>query len=164
MELDENKLRVSRFELKTLPTVESMVPSINSSTKSVHYEIFNLTKPDESTKEEPLKAKICYLRKSKNFDGYGLVLIFEKQLHIIGTVEKTSPAYRAGLQENDVIIFVGKTNVEKLIHDDVKFMIREAALGSNHVELTVISKSDIPKYKTLQEKGLIDWSIMGLEK
>jgi hypothetical protein len=43
-------------------------------------------------------------------------------------------------------------------------MIREAALGSDHVELTVISKSDIPKYKTLQEKGLIDWSIMGLEK
>ncbi|CAF1166753.1 unnamed protein product [Adineta steineri] len=43
-------------------------------------------------------------------------------------------------------------------------MIRAAALASNQVELTVISKLDIPEYKTLQEKGLIDWSIMGLER
>jgi C-terminal processing protease CtpA/Prc len=107
---------------------------------------------------------MCYLRKSEKFDSYGLVLMFQQQLHIIDTVEKTSPAYRAGLQENDVILFVGKTNVEKLIDDDVKFMIRAAALASNHVELTVISKSDISKYKTLKEKGLIDWSIMGSEK
>ncbi len=31
-------------------------------------------------------------------------------------------------------------------------MIRAMTLASNQVELTVLSKSDIPKYKTLQEQ------------
>ena len=113
---------------------------------------FIITQPDESSKEEPLKAKLCRLRKSKSYDGYGLVLKFQQHLHIIGEVEEASPSYRAGLRANDVIIFVGKTNVEKLIHDDVKVMIRAMALASNHVELTVLSKSDIPRYKTFKKK------------
>ncbi|CAF2842538.1 unnamed protein product [Rotaria sp. Silwood2] len=116
-------------------------------TKSHRYEIFNIVKSDESIKEEPLKAKLCYLRKN---------------LHVIGVVEEASPSYRAGLHENDVIIFVGKKNLEKLTHDDVKVMIRAMTLASNQVELTVLSKLHIPRYKKLQEKDLIDWSIMGL--
>lgn len=157
---DENKRRGSRYELKDYPSFQSSVSSENNSTKSRRYEIFNLTNPNE----EPLKAKICRLRKSKHFDGYGLVLKSQRHLHIIGEVEEASPSYRAGLRENDIIIFVGKTNVEKLTHDDVKVMIRAMALASNQVELTVLSKLDIPRYKTLQEKGLIDWSIIGLER
>ncbi|CAF1251295.1 unnamed protein product [Adineta steineri] len=70
-------------------------------------------------------------------------------------ISKTS-SYRASLRENDVILFVGKTNVEKLTHENIKVMIRAAALASNQIALTVISKLDIPEYKTLQEKGLID--------
>lgn len=41
-------------------------------------------------------------------------------------------------------------------------MIRAMALAINHVELTVLSRMDIPRYKTLKEKGLLDWSVMGL--
>lgn len=63
-----------------------------------------------------------------------------------------------------MILFVGTSNVEKLTHDDVKVMIRAMTLASKKVDLTVLSKADIPKYKTLQQKGLIDWSVMGLEK
>ncbi|CAF1581437.1 unnamed protein product, partial [Adineta steineri] len=164
---DPNQRRISRFELKRQPSFESLASSISTAskpTKSSRYEIFNLTQPDESSTEEPLKAKICHLRKSKHYDGYGLVLKFQQHLHIIGEVEHASPSYRAGLRENDVILFVGKTNVEKLAHEDIKVMIRAASLASNQVDLTVISKLDIPEYKTLQEKGLIDWSIMGLER
>jgi len=165
---DANNRGISRFELKKRPSIDSLTSSITtgtmSSTKSGRYELFNLTQPDESTKEEPLKAKLCRLRKSKNYDGYGLTLKFQQHLHVIGEVEKGSPSSRAGLCENDVILFVGKTNVEKLTHDDVKVMIRAMTLASNQVELTVLSELDIPKYKILQEKGLIDWSVMGLEK
>ena len=88
----------------------------------------------------------------------------EQHLHIIGKVEEASPSYRAGLRENDVIVFVGTTNVEKMSHDEVKVMIRAMALTTNHVQLTVLSKRDLPRYKVLQEKGLIDWSVMGLER
>ncbi|CAF0751240.1 unnamed protein product [Adineta steineri] len=133
---DPNQRRIFRFELKRQPSFEPMTSSISTaskSTKSSRYEIFNLTQPDESSTEEPLKAKICHLRKT-------------------------------GLRENDVILFVGKTKIEKLTHEDIKVMIRAAALASNQVDLTVISKLDIPEYKTLQEKGLTDWSIMGLER
>jgi C-terminal processing protease CtpA/Prc len=91
------------------------------------------------------------------------VLKYHQHLHLIGEVEEASPSYRAGLRANDVILFVGKTNVEKMIHDDIKVMIRAMALSSNHVELTVTAKADIPRYRALQEKGLIDWSVMGLE-
>ncbi|CAF1039416.1 unnamed protein product [Rotaria sp. Silwood1] len=159
--------QLSRFELKGHSGLETMVSSGSKSTistKSHRYETFNIIKSDESTKEESLKAKLCHLRKSKKYDGYGLVLKYQQDLHVIGEVEEASPSYRAGLRENDVIIFVGKKNVEKLTHDDVKVMIRAMTLASNQVELTVLSKSDIPRYKTSQEKGLIDWSIMGLEK
>jgi predicted metalloprotease with PDZ domain len=157
----------SRFELKKYPSVDSMASSVATTTnpsKSHRCEVFNLIQSDETTNEESLKAKLCTLRKSRTYDGYGLVLLFQKHLHVIGEVDEASPTYRAGLRRNDVIIFVGKTNVEKLVHDDVKVMIRAMALASNRVELAVLSKLDIPKYKTLQEKGLINWSIMGLEK
>jgi hypothetical protein len=63
-----------------------------------------------------------------------------------------------------VIIFVGKRNVEELTHDDVKVMIRATALALDHVELTVLLKSDLPKYKTQRGNGPIDWSMFGLEK
>ncbi|UJR23582.1 hypothetical protein I4U23_026571 [Adineta vaga] len=163
MDVDPSQRRPSRFELRKQPSSGSIASSINAS-KSARCEIYTLTAADESSKEEPLKAKLCRLRKSKNFDGYGLVLTSQKHLHVIGEVEEASPSYRAGLRENDVILFVGKTNIEKLSHEDVKIMIRAAALASSHVELTVMSKADIPRYKTLKEKGLIDWSVMGLDQ
>ncbi|CAF1239668.1 unnamed protein product [Adineta steineri] len=100
---DPNQRRISRFELKKQPSFESLASSTSTAskpTKSSRYEIFNLTQPDESSTEEPLKAKICRLRTTS-------------------------------LRENDVILFVGKTNVEKLTHEDIKVMIRAAALASN---------------------------------
>lgn len=150
------------------PSIDSLISTVTSmSSKSQHYEFFNITKTDESSTDEqqtPIHAKLCRLRQSKNYDGYGLVLKFQQHLHVIGEVERESPSYRAGLRENDVILFVGKSNVEKLTHDDVIVMIRAMTLASKKVDLTVLRKVKIPKYKTLQQKGLIDWSVMGLEK
>jgi predicted metalloprotease with PDZ domain len=144
--------------------VSSQQSSSSSGSKLRSCEEFSLSRIDKSAEEEPLSAKRCRLRKSKRYDGYGLVLKFQQDLHIIDEVEEDSPSYRAGLRKNDVIIFVGKKNIEKLSHDDVKVLIRATALGSDHVELLVLFKLDVPRYKMLQEKGLIDWATMELEK
>lgn len=166
--------QMNRFELAGHPSIvfpESTAAAATAATaaaagssKSHRCQTYTLTQSDESSKEEPLKAKLCHLRKSTRYDGFGLVLKYQQHLHVIGEVEEASPSYRAGLRENDVIIFVGKINVEKLQHDDVKVMIRATTLSLNQVDLTVISKADMPRYKTLQEKGLVDWSVMNLEK
>lgn len=160
-DIQEIEHQMSRFDLTSRPSVTSLglaSKSSGDSNRSNRCEIVNLTYPDESSKEEPLKSKICHIRKSKSYDGFGLVLKYQQHLHVIGGVDETSPSFRAGLRENDVIIFVGKENVEKSDHDAVKVMIRATVLASNQVDLILLSKSDIPKYKRLQEKGLIDWS------
>jgi hypothetical protein len=50
-----------------------------------------------------------------------------------------------------------------MIHDDIKIMIRAMALTTNHFKQTVIAKVDISRYRALQGKRLMDWSVMGLE-
>ena len=119
--------------------------------------------PGDLVHGEPLKAKVCRLRRSDIYDGYGLVLKFQHNMHVIGEVESASPSYDAGLRHNDVIIFVGKKNVEELTHEDVKVMIRAMSLALDHVELTVLPRSDLPKYKTLRGHGPIDRSMFGLD-
>lgn len=156
--------QMTRFESTKHPSIDSSVATGGISSKSRRCEVFNLTQPDESSKEEPLQGKKCHLRKSRAYDGFGLVLKFQQHLHVIGDIEKASPSYRAGLRENDVIIFVGKKNVEKLGHDEVKVMIRATVLASNQVTLTVLSKLDMPRYRKLQENGLIDWTTIQTDK
>ncbi len=114
-ELDATGRRKSRFELRKIPSLESATSSSTISATTTRWEVLNLTTPGESSGEEPLQVIRCHLRKSKKYNGYGLVLKYQQSLHVIGEVEKASPAYRAGLRQNDVILFVGKTNVEKLI-------------------------------------------------
>ena len=161
---DTVSIRSGRYQLSKNPSEESKTSNSSSGSKLRSCEVFSLSRIDESTDEEPLNVKRCRLRKSKNYDGYGLILRYQQDLHVIGAVEEDSPSYRAGLRENDVIIFVDKKNVEKLNHDDVKVLIRATALASDHVELLVLSKLDLPRYKKLQEKGSIDWASMELEK
>ncbi|CAF0807665.1 unnamed protein product [Adineta steineri] len=157
---DRKNRKPSRFELKRHLSIDS---TISNSRKLRRCKIFHLIQPNERSNKEPLKAKLCRLRESKSSEGYGLVLIYRQNLHIINEVEKASPAYHSGLRENDVIIFVGKTNVERMVHDDIKTIIRAMALTSDYIELIVLSKNDIPRYRILREKHLIDWSIIRLE-
>lgn len=161
---DSINSRSGRYELSKDSSVDSKTSSSSSGSKLRSCEVFPLSRIDASTEEEPLSAKRCRLRKSKHYDGYGLVLKYQQDLHVIDRVEEASPSHRAGLRENDVIVFVGKKNVEKFSHDDVKVLIQATALGSDYVELLVLSKLDVPRYKKLQEKGLIDWATMELEK
>jgi len=59
------------------------------------------------------RPRLCHLRKSPDFAGYGFNLLAEKNKagQFIGNVDPGSPAETAGLREGDRIVEVNGTNV-----------------------------------------------------
>lgn len=104
-----------------------------------------------------VQVKHCVLKKDPSYNGYGLLLRYQNGLHLIDQVEPGSPAYNAGLREDDVILFVDQKNVEQMTHDDVKILIRKLALSNVDIDLVLIRKGDVQRYKAYQEKKTIDW-------
>ncbi|CAF0931428.1 unnamed protein product [Adineta ricciae] len=104
-----------------------------------------------------VQVKHCLLKKEPNYNGYGLLLRYQNGLHLIDQVEQDSPAYNSGLREDDVILFVDQKNVEQMTHDDVKILIRKLSLSNTDIDLILIRKSDMQRYKTYQEKNTLNW-------
>lgn len=67
------------------------------------------------------RPRLCHLIKWPDFEGYGFNLHAEKtrNSHLIGTVDKNSPAELAGLREGDFIIEVNDVNVSNENHKQV---------------------------------------------
>ncbi|CAF0852377.1 unnamed protein product [Adineta steineri] len=105
----------------------------------------------------PVQGKHCILKKDPSYNGYGLLLRYQNGLHLIDQVEENSPAYNCGLREDDVIIFVDKRNVEQMTHDDVKILIRKLSLSNTNIDLILLRKNDMGRYKTYQEKNSVNW-------
>ena len=102
--------------------------------------------------------KHCILKKEPTYNGYGLVLRYQSGLHLIDQVEVDSPAFNAGLREDDIILFTNKKNVEQMTHDDVKGLIRNLSISNIDVELILIKKSNVQRYKNYQTNHSIDWA------
>ena len=102
-------------------------------------------------------VKHCLLKKDADYNGYGLLLRYQNGLHLIDQVEPDSPAHSAGLREDDVILFVDKKNAEQMTHDDVKILIRKLSLSNTNVDLILIKKTDITRYKAYQKNNSVDW-------
>ncbi|CAF4041131.1 unnamed protein product [Rotaria sp. Silwood2] len=128
---------------------ESPKPSTDDLSKNLHVSFTD----DKGS----VKVKHCILKKDPTYNGYGLVLRYQNGLHLIDQVEGDSPAFNAGLREDDIILFVDKKNVELLTHDDVKILIRKLSLSNTDIDLILIKKTDVPRYKNYQEKNSIDW-------
>lgn len=105
----------------------------------------------------PVYVKHCILKKDPAYNGYGLLLRYQNSLHLIDQVEEDSPAFNAGLREDDVILFVDKKNVEKMTHDDVKILIRTLSLSNTNIDLILLKKSDMQRYRNYQQENTIDW-------
>ncbi|CAF5027913.1 unnamed protein product, partial [Rotaria socialis] len=85
-----------------------------------------------------IKIKHCILRKDPTYNGYGLVLRYQNGLHLIDQVEDDSPAYIAGLREDDIILYADKKNVQQLTHDDVKILIRKLSIKNMDIDLILM--------------------------
>ena len=105
-----------------------------------------------------VQVKRCVLKKSLDYHGYGLLLRYQNGLHLIDQVEEASPAYNAGLREDDIILYADNKNVEQMSHDDVKTLIRALSQSNTPIDLLLMKKQMIPRYKTYNEKNNIDWT------
>jgi len=130
-----------------------LVPKNGSSKEDLSKYLQNLFTDNEGT----VQIKHCILKKDPNYNGYGLLLRYQNGLHLIDQVEEDSPAYTAGLREDDVILYVDKKNVEQMTHDDVKILIRKLSLSNTNIDLILIKKSDMQRYKAYQERNSINW-------
>jgi hypothetical protein len=107
--------------------------------------------------EGPVQIKHCLLKKDPGYNGYGLLLRYQNGLHLIDQVEENSPAYNAGLREDDVILYVDRKNVEEMTHDDVKILIRKLSLSNTNIDLILMKKNEIPRYKNFEQNNAVDW-------
>jgi len=44
-----------------------------------------------------------------------------------------------------------------MTHDDVKILIRKLSLSNTDIDLLLIKKNDVQRYKAYQEQNTIDW-------
>jgi hypothetical protein len=44
-----------------------------------------------------------------------------------------------------------------MTHDDVKIVIRKLSLSNTNIDLVLIRKNDVQRYKSYQERNTIDW-------
>jgi len=44
-----------------------------------------------------------------------------------------------------------------MTHDDVKILIRKLSLSNTNIDLILIKKHDVQRYKIYQERNSIDW-------
>jgi predicted metalloprotease with PDZ domain len=104
--------------------------------------------------------KHCLLKKEPSFDSYGFLLRFSNRLHVIDAVETEFPAYTCGLREGDVILFVDRQNIEQLSHDEVKKRIRHQMKAGEEVDLVIMARDDVQRYRDYQEHNSIDWKTL----
>ncbi|XP_003742500.1 Na(+)/H(+) exchange regulatory cofactor NHE-RF1 [Galendromus occidentalis] len=106
-------------------------------------------------------ARLCHLRKWRDFDGYGFNLHADKAkgTQFIGIIDPHSPAETAGIRQNDKIIEVNGENVEKLPHREIVERIKTVP---NETTLLVVDEA---ANKYFRDKGIqISSSMKNLQR
>ncbi|XP_075416623.1 Na(+)/H(+) exchange regulatory cofactor NHE-RF3 isoform X2 [Tenrec ecaudatus] len=108
-------------------------------------------KPDLNEKQFPTaspggaepwaRPRLCYLVKEGSSYGFSLKTVPSQ---IIKDIDSGSPAEKAGLKNNDLVIAVNGTSVENLDHDGVVEMIRK---GGDKTSLLVVDKETDNMYR-----------------
>ena len=134
------------------------------SPKAMQENLSKYLRPLFTDDEGLVQVKHCILKKDPNYNGYGLLLRYQSGLHLIDQVEEESPAYHAGLREDDVILYVDRKNVEQMTHDDVKILIRKLSLSNTNIDLILIRRVEMQRYKNYQGQNTIDWNSIFQDK
>uniref|UniRef100_A0A669QUG2 PDZ domain containing 1 n=1 Tax=Phasianus colchicus TaxID=9054 RepID=A0A669QUG2_PHACC len=103
-----------------------------------------LSKENANLKLLPLKPKLIELQKGKN--GYGFYLRMEQNTgdHVIKDVDSKSPAAKAGLKDDDILVAVNGERVDALDHESVVGKIKQS---KEKTTLLVVDKETDSMYK-----------------
>uniref|UniRef100_A0A803YAA5 PDZ domain-containing protein n=1 Tax=Meleagris gallopavo TaxID=9103 RepID=A0A803YAA5_MELGA len=103
-----------------------------------------LSKENANLKLLPLKPKLIELQKGKN--GYGFYLRMEQNTgdHVIKDVDSKSPAAKAGLKNDDILVAVNGERVDALDHESVVGKIKQS---EEKTTLLVVDKETDAMYK-----------------
>ncbi|NXP05058.1 NHRF3 protein, partial [Thinocorus orbignyianus] len=106
-----------------------------------------LSKESASLRLLPLKPRLIEIQKGKN--GYGFYLRMEQNTgdHVIKDVDSGSPAAKAGLKDNDILVAVNGEQVDGLDHDSVVGKIKQPEAKTT---LLVVDKETDAMYKLAQ--------------
>ncbi|XP_048349306.1 Na(+)/H(+) exchange regulatory cofactor NHE-RF3 isoform X1 [Sphaerodactylus townsendi] len=106
-----------------------------------------LTKEIASLKFLPHKPRTIELKKGN--DGYGFCLRMEQNAkgHLIKDIDSGSPAAKAGLKENDILVAVNGELVEAMDHNSVVEKIKESG---EKTTLLVMDEKTSTMYKMAQ--------------
>ncbi|NXG46331.1 NHRF3 protein, partial [Psilopogon haemacephalus] len=106
-----------------------------------------LSKESANLKLLPLKPRLIDIQKGK--DGYGFYLRMEQSTgdHVIKDVDSGSPAAKAGLKDNDILVAVNGEQVEGLDHESVVGKIKQSEAKTT---LLVVDNETDAMYKLAQ--------------
>uniref|UniRef100_A0A8C0GWX4 PDZ domain containing 1 n=1 Tax=Chelonoidis abingdonii TaxID=106734 RepID=A0A8C0GWX4_CHEAB len=107
-----------------------------------------LTRDTASLKLLPHKPRLVELKKGDN--GYGFFLRAEQNGngHLIKDIDSGSPAAKAGLKDNDILVAVNGESVEALDHDTVVEKIKRCG---EKTTLLVVDKQTDTMYKLVRQ-------------
>nr|XP_025949090.1 Na(+)/H(+) exchange regulatory cofactor NHE-RF3 [Dromaius novaehollandiae] len=106
-----------------------------------------LSKENANLKLLPLKPQLVELQKGTS--GYGFYLRMKRNTggHVIKDVDSGSPAAKAGLKDNDILVAINGERVEALDHEQVVEKIKQS---EEKVALLVVDKETDTMYKLAQ--------------
>ncbi|NXV79405.1 NHRF3 protein, partial [Atlantisia rogersi] len=106
-----------------------------------------LSKESASLRLLPLKPRLAEIQRGQN--GYGFYLRLEQNTgdHIIKDVNSGSPAAKAGLKDNDILVAVNGKKVDGLDHESA---VEEIKQSEGKTTLLVVDKETDAMYKLAQ--------------
>ncbi|UJR23589.1 hypothetical protein I4U23_026578 [Adineta vaga] len=144
----QNRISLSR-QTSTCEAIEEKSPSLISE------DLINVLFIDD---QGPVYFKHCVVEKEATQQTLGFALHHVDNLHIISDADKHMSAYKCGVRNDDVILYINKENVEQMTHDDVKILIRMFTISNEIFHLILLQKNDVKRYRDYQEKSFIDWT------
>ncbi|KFQ30080.1 Na(+)/H(+) exchange regulatory cofactor NHE-RF3, partial [Mesitornis unicolor] len=111
-----------------------------------------LSRESASLRLLPLKPRVIEIQKGKN--GYGFYLRMEQNTggHVIKDIDSGSPAAKAGLKDNDILVAVNGEQVDGLDHESVVGKIKQCEAKTT---LLVVDKETDAMYKLVRKCKLL---------
>ena len=90
--------------------------------------------------EQRPKIKVCSIEKAAN-ESFGFGINRERGA-VIHSVDQGSPADRANVKPNDIILYIDKQYVRKQKFEKIRDIIKRASQQTQKIELTLINPED----------------------